>query len=48
MEIAPNAPKAQIDEVFSILEKAGWPKDKIKVKRGQTIHESHADSAKRS
>ena len=31
LEIAPNAPKRRIDEVFSILEKAGWPKRKVKV-----------------
>jgi hypothetical protein len=29
--IAPNAPKEQVDQIFSILEKAGWPKSKVKV-----------------
>lgn len=31
LEIAPNAPKERVDQVFSILEKAGWPKGKVKV-----------------
>ena len=30
VEIAPNAPEARVHQVFSILEKAGWPKDKVK------------------
>jgi hypothetical protein len=29
LEIAPNAPKVRVDQVFSILEKAGWPKAKV-------------------
>lgn len=32
LEIAPNAPKERIEQVFSILEKAGWPKARVKVK----------------
>ena len=31
LEIAPNAPKERVDQVFSILEKAGWPKGRVKV-----------------
>jgi len=32
LEIAPTAPKERIEHVFSILEKAGWPKGRIQVK----------------
>ena len=28
--IAPNAPKEQVDQIFSILERTGWPKSKVK------------------
>ena len=31
LEIAANAPKERVEQVFSILEKAGWPKGRIKV-----------------
>lgn len=31
LEIAPNAPKEPIERVYSILDKAGWPKDRVKV-----------------
>jgi hypothetical protein len=31
LEIAPSAPKERVGQVFSILEKAGWPRDKVKV-----------------
>ena len=31
VEIAPNAPKDRVGQVFSVLEKAGWPKGKIRV-----------------
>jgi hypothetical protein len=31
LELAPNAPKARIDLVYSILERAGWPRDKVRV-----------------
>ena len=30
LEIAPNAPKQRVIQVFSILENAGWPKDKVR------------------
>jgi hypothetical protein len=29
--IAPNVPKEQVDHIFLILERAGWPKSKVKV-----------------
>jgi hypothetical protein len=29
--IAPNAPKQRVIQVFFILEKTGWPKDKVKL-----------------
>ena len=29
--IAPDTPKEQVDHIFSILEKAGWPKSRVKV-----------------
>jgi hypothetical protein len=29
--IAPNAPKEQIDQIYSTLENAGWKKSKVKV-----------------
>ena len=32
LKIAPNAPKERVDQVFSILEKAGWKRDKVKQK----------------
>ena len=31
LEIAPNAPRERVDQVFSILEKAGWPKGRVRV-----------------
>jgi hypothetical protein len=31
LEIAPNAPEGRVDQILSILEKAGWPKDKVRV-----------------
>lgn len=31
LEIAPNAPKEQVDQILSILEKAGWPKGRVRV-----------------
>ena len=31
LEIAPNAPKERVDRVFSILEKAVWPKGRVRV-----------------
>jgi hypothetical protein len=31
LEISPNAPKLRIDQTFLILERAGWPKGRIKV-----------------
>ncbi len=30
LEIAPNATKERVDQIFSILEKAGWPKGRLK------------------
>ncbi len=31
LEIAPNAPKERVDQVFSILEEEGWPRGRVKV-----------------
>jgi hypothetical protein len=31
LELAPNAPKERVDQVFLILDKAGWPRGKVKV-----------------
>lgn len=31
LEIAPGAPKERVEEIFSILEKAGWPKGRVTV-----------------
>jgi len=31
LEKAQNAPKERVDQIFSILEKAGWPRIRVKV-----------------
>jgi hypothetical protein len=31
VDIAPNAPEERVDQILSILEKAGWPKDKVRM-----------------
>jgi hypothetical protein len=31
LEIAPNAPRERIDEVYLILKKEGWPKERLTV-----------------
>jgi hypothetical protein len=31
LELAPHAPKARIDLVYSILERTGWPRAKVNV-----------------
>ncbi len=31
LEIAPSAPEERVEQVFSILEKAGWPKGRVRV-----------------